>query len=201
MKEKVILVGGYHEIIELSEDCGYKVVGIIDNDNKGSYCNIPIIGKDSDAISLFEKYKDCKVVICPHMPMVREKLYKLYSSIGYKFATLVSPNAHISRYATVGEGSVIQGGVNIAANTNIGSFVKLNTNANIMHDDEVEDFVTVAPDAVALGYVRIKRYAFIGANSTILPNITIGTKAIVGAGAVVTKDIEDGRTVKGIPAK
>lgn len=32
MVNKVILVGGFHEMIELCEDCGYSIVGIIDNE-------------------------------------------------------------------------------------------------------------------------------------------------------------------------
>jgi len=37
--------------------------------------------------------------------------------------------------------------------------------------------------------------------TTILPGIEIGDWAIVGVGAVVTKDVEAGKTIKGVPAK
>lgn len=43
--------------------------------------------------------------------------------------------------------------------------------------------------------------ASIGAGATILPGITIGKNALVGAGAVVTRDVPDGWTVVGNPAK
>ncbi|MFQ8600733.1 MAG: hypothetical protein ACLSAP_09250 [Oscillospiraceae bacterium] len=36
---------------------------------------------------------------------------------------------------------------------------------------------------------------------TVLPGVTIGENAIVAAGAVVTKDVADGATVMGVPAK
>lgn len=48
---------------------------------------------------------------------------------------------------------------------------------------------------------HIKKGASIGSNATILCGVTIGENAIVGAGAVVTKDIPDGTTVAGNPAK
>lgn len=47
----------------------------------------------------------------------------------------------------------------------------------------------------------VKAGASIGASATILPGVTIGKGAVVGAGAVVTKNVEDGTTVVGIPAR
>lgn len=201
MNQRILLVGAYHEMIELCESCGYEIAGIIDNEITGEYYGQTIIGTDADAKALYEQYKDCLVVITPFMPHVREKLYNIYSDLGYQFATIISPDARVSKYATIGEGTVIQGGVNVAANTQIGRFVKLNTNCNIMHDNVVGDFVTVCPNAVTLGYVKTADRVFIGANATILPNMTLGEKCVVGAGAVVTKSVEPGKTVKGVPAK
>ena len=47
----------------------------------------------------------------------------------------------------------------------------------------------------------VKRGASIGSGTTILCGVTIGEGATVGAGAVVTKDISDGATVAGNPAR
>lgn len=47
----------------------------------------------------------------------------------------------------------------------------------------------------------VKAGASIGTNATVLPGITIGAGALVGAGAVVTKDVPDGATVIGNPAR
>ncbi|WP_436346259.1 serine O-acetyltransferase [Natronorubrum sp. FCH18a] len=41
----------------------------------------------------------------------------------------------------------------------------------------------------------------IGANATLLGDITIGEDAAVGAGSVVTRDVEPGATVVGVPAE
>ena len=47
----------------------------------------------------------------------------------------------------------------------------------------------------------VKRGASIGSGATILCGVTVGERAIVGAGAVVTRDVADGATVVGNPAR
>lgn len=201
MKTDVILVGGFHEMIELCEDCGHHIVGIIDNDLIGNYCGYPVIGKDYDAEALFMKYGKAKIIITPDLPKLRRKLVEIYKAIGYSFMTVISPYARVSRSAIIGEGTVVQAGVNISSATKIGKFCKLNTNCNIMHDNIVGDYATIAPNAVSLGRVSIGQVSYIGANSTILPNIVVGNNSIVGAGAVVTNNVLSCTTVKGVPAK
>lgn len=201
MKSDVIIVGGFHEIIELCDECGLKVVGIIDNELVGTYYGVPVIGTDDDAEQLFSQYGSCKVVITPDSPKIREKLVSLYKAIGYEFATVISPLAHISKYAEIGEGTVVQSGANVSAATKIGRFCKLNSCCNVMHDNVINNYTTIAPNAVLLGRVTTGGKSYIGANSTILPNIIIGAGSTVGAGAVVTRNVDANVIVKGIPAK
>ena len=97
----------------------------------------------------------------------------------------------------------------VGDNTNISAGVFIPENVVL------EDNVFVGPHAVftndknppSFGEWRkekptiVKSGASIGANSTILPNITIGKGSVVGAGAVVTKNVPDGVTVVGNPAR
>lgn len=47
----------------------------------------------------------------------------------------------------------------------------------------------------------VKKGAAIGANVSILPGVIIGENSIVGMGSVVTKDVPEGATVCGVPAR
>jgi acetyltransferase-like isoleucine patch superfamily enzyme len=55
------------------------------------------------------------------------------------------------------------------------------------------------PDA--LRPTRIGRDVWIGANAVILGGVTIGDGVVVGAGTVVTRDVESGTIVAGVPAR
>jgi acetyltransferase-like isoleucine patch superfamily enzyme len=48
--------------------------------------------------------------------------------------------------------------------------------------------------------VILKKGCWIGTNVVILPGVTIGENAVVAAGSVVTKDVERGTVVAGVPA-
>ena len=173
----------------------------------GNYLNGKVLHLDGDneylkkSMKLYEQYKDCELIITPDSPAVRKKIVAHYGKIGYTFATVISPNAFVSKYASLGQGCIIQAGANISAGCKISNYVKLNVNSNVMHDNIIGDYTTIAPNAVLLGYVTVGEMAYIGANSTILPRTLIGKSTLIGAGAVVTKDVMDGVVVKGVPAK
>jgi sugar O-acyltransferase (sialic acid O-acetyltransferase NeuD family) len=199
MKDRVILVGGFHEIIELCQLCNKDIVGIIDNNLKDEYLGYRVFGGDERGKAIYDEFKDVPLIICPDKPRVRQALANYYSKIGFRLDSLISPRAMISKSAKLGAGVVIQSGVNVSALVTIGKCVKLNSLCNIMHDSWIGDFVTIAPNAVVLGRVRILDLAYIGANATVLSGLTIGRESLVGAGSVVTKSVEDETLVVGNP--
>jgi len=199
--KNIIIVGGFHEVIELCEDAGWNIIGIIDNVLTGEYYGYPVIGTDDDVLVIYKQHPDSQIVITPDSPRLRKKLVDLYRSAGFSFATIIHPTATVSRFATIGEGTVVQRGVNVSANTKIGNFCKLNTGCNVMHDNSIGDYATIAPNSVILGYVTVGELSYIGDNSTILPNINIGGLCTIGAGAVVTKSVKSNLVVAGVPAK
>lgn len=200
MDSDIILVGAFGEMVELAALCGKKVIGIIENNLKGCFRDIPIIGTDFDAPSLLDRFSSIPIVVSPDKPQVRKKLVEYYRLIGFSFSELISPDASISSSAKIGEGTVIQSHCNVSSDVIIGDFCKLNTFANLMHNNSIGDYVTIAPNAVLLGYAEVSECAYIGASSTVLPGRRVGVDAIVGAGAVVTKNVSNGVIVKGVPA-
>ena len=201
VKNTIIIVGAFHEIIELAEDNGIEIAGLIDNVRTENYRNYKILGNDKDAGNLFNKYKNISVLLTPDIPQVRKKLHTYYSELGFVFSSLISKNSVISKSADIDTGTIVQSGVNVSAESRIGKFVKLNTYCNVMHNSVINDYTTIAPNSVILGNVKVGKLCYIGSNATILPNISICDNVTIGAGSVVTKDIDISGTYFGIPAR
>ena len=85
------------------------------------------------------------------------------------------------------------GGITIGDGCRIGQKVCLTT---LNHGQAPEDRHTLYPAPVVIG-----RNVWIGSNATVVPGVRIGDNAIIAAGAVVTRDVDAGTVVGGVPAR
>ncbi|NQV56191.1 MAG: transferase [Rhodospirillales bacterium] len=85
--------------------------------------------------------------------------------------------------------------------TQIGDHVKTDDHVHIAHNVTLGPCTLVAACAEISGSVDIGRGVWIGPHSSIMNGVTIGKGAVVGLGAVVRKNIADGATMAGNPAR
>jgi sugar O-acyltransferase (sialic acid O-acetyltransferase NeuD family) len=114
---------------------------------------------------------------------------------------IVHPSAVVSPTATLGAGTVVMPLAVVNAHASVGEAVIVNSGAIVEHDCVLERGVHVSPGAVLSGGVRVAERGWIGAGATLLPLVRLGADAIAGAGATVTRDVPDGATVVGTPAR
>ena len=191
MKKLILIGGGGHckSCIDVVESEGkYSIEGILDTEDKvgGKVLDCEIIGTDDD-IEKFIK-QGCEFLITLGQiksAELRKKLYEKVKTAGGKFATVVSPDAYVSKYASTGEGTIIMNGVFVNAGAKIGNNCIINTKAVIEHDCKIADNCHIAIGAVLAGEVTVEKESFIGANATVVQGVTIQQKSFIKAGLLV----------------
>lgn len=121
--------------------------------------------------------------------------------IGHQFPSFIHQTASVYDSVNVGKGTLVLPNAVLDAAVSLGNFCIVNNNATVSHNCEIGDYCHIAINAAVAGGVSVGEGTLVGAGSVILPEITIGKWATIGAGAVVTKDVPDGATVYGNPAK
>lgn len=116
---------------------------------------------------------------------------------------LVHPAAIIQDRDNVslGGGTVVCAGTILTTDIRVGVHVLLNLNVTVGHDSVVGSFTSVMPGVNIAGEVNIGARVLLGSGCNIRNRVTIGNDARVGMGAVALKDVPEGKTVVGVPAR
>lgn len=206
-KDKIILIGGgghCKSVIDVIETEGrFDIYGIVDVKEKigQSIFGYKIIATDEDLERLLAESKFFFVTIGQiKSSQLRENFYTKLNNLKAKLPVITSPYSTVSKYASIGAGSVIMHRALVNAGVKIGHNCIINSNSIIEHDSQIGDHCHISTSAVVNGDCKIKSGSFIGSNSTISHGVTIMENNIIGAGSVVIRDTERDGTYVGNPA-
>ncbi|MGE5390772.1 MAG: acetyltransferase [Deltaproteobacteria bacterium] len=207
MKPVIIIGAGGHTkvLIDTLQGYGRKIEGITDIDAKkrsNSFSGIPIIGEDNVILD----YNPESVSLINGLGMVgrtsrRREIYDYFKGCGYQFDQVIHPSAILSPKTELSEGVQIMAGAIIQPGSRIGHNSIINTGAIIDHDAAIGSHVHVAPGVTISGGVSIGDGSLIGTGATVIQGVKISANCIIAAGSVVIRDVAEGTTIMGIPAR
>jgi sugar O-acyltransferase (sialic acid O-acetyltransferase NeuD family) len=191
MKDIVLIGGGGHckAVIDVIEQEGrFNIIGIIDKPELlgKNVLGYPIIGNDSELNNLVKRCKNVLITIGQiRNSLPRINLFDTVLKLGFTLPSVISPRAYVSKYASIGKGSVIMHDVVVNAGAKIGDNCIINTKSIVEHGSNIGNHCHISTNAVINGDVVVGNGSFIGSGAVTKEGIRINDNFFAKAGSVV----------------
>lgn len=200
MKKDLIVIGGgghFRSCLDVIETQGeFRVVGIVDvPEKKGDQVQgCKITASEDDLPSLINDHTWFLVTIGQiKTPEPRRRVFVKLKDLGAQIPVIVSPLAHVSRHAALGEGTIVMHHALVNAGARVGRNCIINTKALLEHDVVIGDHCHVATASVVNGGAEVGDNTFIGSGTVIKQYIRIGSNLVVPAGERVMRDLRESK--------
>lgn len=198
IKPEIICIGAgghAHSCIDVIEQQGqYKIAGLIGlpDEANARLLKYSVIGKDDDLNKFVNIYKNALITVGQIKNAdQRAILYELALKTGFIMPVIVSPFAHISSYANIGNGSIVMHGSIVNADVNIGNNCIINSRALIEHNSLIGDHCHISTGAIVNGNVNVGSRTFIGSGSILKEGISVGKNCVIGMGVILRHNLPD----------
>ena len=192
MNKPIILVGGgghCKSVIDAAESAGFTILGILDKPEEvGNQVLVyKVIGTDDDIPKYVDKAEFVITVGQIKSSAIRHKIAERIEKAGGKFATIIASDATVSKYATIGEGTVILHKCVVNPDAKIGCNSIINTMVNIEHEVEIGDFCHISTGTLVNGMSKVGNDTFVGSGSVLYNCVKVASNSIITAGSVIRK--------------
>lgn len=202
----IVGAGGFgREVAWLAEQCWGDALEKVFLVDRAEYLTGPMGGMPVELLARATASADTRFLVAIGEPADRRRVVCLCEGLGLAPATLTHPRAELSPRIEIGSGTVVCAGVIATTDIVLGEHVHVNLDCTIGHDVHIGNCSTLAPGVHVSGRVHIGANVYIGTGAVIINGsagqpLVIGDGAVVAAGACVTRAVEAGAMVAGVPA-
>lgn len=166
-----------------------------------SVLGFPVLGPLALALEPAQREQFAAASVAFGNAIARLNWIEKLDAAGYALPVLIHPSAWVSPSAQLGSGSVVFAQAALQALASIGAGSILNTGCSVDHDAQLAGGVHICPGARLAGEVQVGSRSWIGIGASVIQQVRIGADVTVGAGAAVVRDLPDGVTAVGVPAR
>lgn len=193
MKPLIFVGGGGHckSVIEAALSVGFTIKGILDLPQYIGHkiLGYEVIGSDDD-IPYY--VAECDFIVT--LGFIKDsshriRLHHKIAAAGGHLATIIASTAHVSRFAQVGEGTVVLHQACINAGAQVGRGCIINTMANIEHEVIIGDYCHISTGVMVNGDCKIGEATFLGSQSIVVNGIDIPGGCVFAAASMIRKSL------------
>jgi sugar O-acyltransferase (sialic acid O-acetyltransferase NeuD family) len=182
----------------------FEIVGFLDDDPEAigkTVQGLRVLGTTED-LALY-KEQGVEGIIAPiGNNKARVRILEQATAIGMSTPNFIHPTASVSKDAQIGKGVYILPESIVMPYADIRDFVMVSMGVHIAHHTILHKGVFLSSGANMGAGIEVGECAYFGMSATIMTGIKmVGKDVTVGAGAVVIRDVPEGITVAGVPAK
>jgi len=205
MKPIILIGGGGHckSVIDAAESAGCTILGVLDKQDKvgKDILGYKYLGTDEDIPNYVSKADFVITVGQIKISSIRHKIAERVEKAGGKFASIIASDAYVSKYAEVGEGTVVLHKAFVNAGAKVGKNSIINTMVNIEHDVHIGDFCHISTGTMVNGEALVEDDCFVGSRSVLYNCISVCKNVVIAAGSIVNKDVVKSGVYAGNPIR
>lgn len=178
----------------------YTIKGFLD-DNKSCLDGYPGFPPVIDSISDYLPEPDDVFICAMGHVASKKKCVEMMLERGGQFVTLVHPTANVAPDAKIGLGCIVMQQATVGATAVVDDFVLIQISAIVGHDARVGKYSRLDCLSVMVGGTEIKEEVTVHTAAVINHKVVVGKQAHVGACSLVIRNVKQGTTVFGNPAR
>lgn len=132
---------------------------------------------------------------------IRRKIIQKLEEKGAVFYSLIHKTAYMETNTIIGDGTIMAANSYIGCDTIVGANCFIQNNAVIGHDVRIGNNCRIDCNSMLVGGTKVGNNATIHTSAVISHKVTIEDNTTISACSFVVRDVKEGTTVLGNPAK